>query len=184
MRQGCLVRGETLEMWVMDEHRIGLKPLLRRIWATRGQRPIVRIQPRYQWLYLYAFAHPNTGRSFYLLMPTVSIVAFSIALSEFATFVGASTQRQILILLDKAGWHVSPDVERPTGVGLRFLPAYSPELQPAEHLWQLTDVPLVNRWFATLDDLESALAQRCSWLQDQFDLVRSTTRFHWWPALV
>src|SRR5258708_24117729 len=98
MRQGCLVRGETLEMWVMDKHRIGLMPLLGRIWAPRGQRPIVRIQPRYQWLYLYAFAHPNTGRSFYLLMPTVSIVAFSIALSEFATFVGASTQRQILIL--------------------------------------------------------------------------------------
>src|SRR5579859_7656674 len=99
MRQGCHLRGQTLEMWVMDEHRIGLKPLLRRIWAPRGQRPIVRIQPRYPWLYLYAFAHPNTGRSFYLLMPTVSSVAFSIALSEFAAFVGATAQRQILILL-------------------------------------------------------------------------------------
>jgi transposase len=184
MWRGCLVRGERLEMWVMDEHRIGLKPLLRRIWAPRGQRPIVRVQPRYQWLYLYAFAHPNTGRSFYLLMPTVSIVVFSVALAEFATFVGASAKQQILILLDKAGWHTSPEVERPAGVGLRFLPAYSPELQPAEHLWQLTDVPLVNRWFASLDDLESALAQRLSWLQDQFDLVRSTTQFHWWPALV
>jgi transposase len=167
-------------MWVMDEHRIGLKPLLRRIWAPRGQRPIVRSQPRYQWLYLYAFAHPNSGRSFYLLMPTLSIVAFSIALSQFAAFVGASAQRHILILLDKAGWHVSPAVERPTGLALRFLPAYSPELQPAEHLWHLTDVPLVNRWFATLDDLESALAQRCSWLQDHLDLVRSATNFHWW----
>lgn len=117
-------------------------------------------------------------------MPTVSIVAFSIALAQFATFVDASAQRQILILLDKAGWHVSPEVERPTGVGWRFLPLYSPELQPAEHLWQLTDVPLVNRWFASLGDLEGALAQRCTWLQDQLDLVRSTTLFHWWPALV
>lgn len=173
-----------MEMWVMDEHRIGLKPLLRRIWAPRGQRPIVRIQPRYQWLYLYAFAHPNSGRSFYLLMPSISIVAFSIALSEFADFVGASAQRQILILLDKPGWHVSPVAERPARVGLRFLPAYSPELQPAEHLWRLTDVPLDNRWVATLDDLESTLAQHCSWLQDQFHLVRSTTCFHWWPAYV
>src|SRR5258706_8693026 len=162
MHQGHQVHGQTLEMWVMDEHRIGLKPVLRRIWAPRGQRPVVRIHPRYQWLYLYAFAHPNTGRSFYLLMPSVSIVAFSIALAEFADFVGASAQRQILILLDKAGWHVSPDVERPTGIGLRFLPAYSPELQPAENLWQLTDMPLVNRWFASLDVLSSALALRCS----------------------
>jgi transposase len=168
----------------MDEHRIGLKPLLRRIWSPRGQRPVVSVQPRYEWLYLYAFAHPNSGRSFYLLMPTVSIDAFSIALAEFATFAGASTQQQRLILLDRAGWHLSPQVERPTGVGLRFLPAYSPELQPAEHLWHLTDVPLVNRWFPTLDALETALAQRCAWLQDQFDLVRSTTLFHWWPARV
>jgi transposase len=182
MWQGCLGRGQALEMWVMDEHRIGLKPLLRRIWAPCGQRRIVRIQPRYEWL--YAFAHPNSGRSFYLLMPTVSIVAFSIALSEFATFVGANTHRHILLLLDKAGWHISPEVEKPTGVGLRFLPAYSPELQPAEHLWQLTDVPLVNHWFAALDDLETALAERCSWLQDQHALLRSTTLFHGWPALV
>jgi hypothetical protein len=45
-------------MWVMDEHRIGLQPVLRRIWAKRGQRSIIPIHPRYEWLYIYAFAHP------------------------------------------------------------------------------------------------------------------------------
>ena len=24
----------------MDEHRIGLKPIIRRVWAPKGQRPI------------------------------------------------------------------------------------------------------------------------------------------------
>ena len=181
MQQGQQRHGRSLSVWVMDEHRIGLKPVLRWIWSLRGQRPIVQIHPRYQWLYIYAFAQPSTGRSFYLLMPTVSIDAFSVALHEFVTCVGCDEARQVLLLLDNAGWHASPKVQRPPGLALRFLPPYSPELQPAEHLWQLTDAPLVNRCFDTLDDLEAALIDHCSWLEQQFDLVRSATCFDWWP---
>src|SRR5215475_3475979 len=154
MYQGAKLAGQALEAWVMDEHRIGLKPILRRIWSPRGQRPMVSIAPRYQWLYIYAFAQPITGRSFYLLMPTVSIEAFSIALQEFAQAIDLDAQRRVHLLLDNAGWHISPQVSRPSGVRLHFLPSYSPELQPAEHLWQLTDVPLFNRCFDTLDDLD------------------------------
>lgn len=165
----------------MDEHRIGLKPVLRRIWAPRGQRPTVRIRPRYEWLYIYAFAHPNSGRSFYLLMPTVSIDAFSIALQEFANFLCLTDAHQILLLVDNAGWHTSPKVTCPSHLALRFLPPYSPELQPAEHLWQFTDTPLVNRCFDSLDDLEIVMVDHCRWLQDQTALIRSSTLFSWWP---
>ena len=167
----------------MDEHRIGLKPVLRRIWAPRGQRPVVRIHPRYEWLYIYAFAHPNTGRSFYLLMPTVSIDAFSIALEHFAAFLNPTPQHEILLLLDNAGWHISPKVQRPDQIGFRFLPAYSPELQPAEHLWPLTDKPLANHCFESLDDLEQVLVGHCCWLQQQTAIVRSATLFNWWPSI-
>jgi hypothetical protein len=30
----------VIEIWAMDEHRIGLKPIMRRIWAPKGERPI------------------------------------------------------------------------------------------------------------------------------------------------
>ncbi len=33
----------AVELWATDEHRIGLKPLLRRAWAPIGSRPIVRV---------------------------------------------------------------------------------------------------------------------------------------------
>ena len=29
----------AVEVWAMDEHRIGLQPVLRRVWAPRGHRP-------------------------------------------------------------------------------------------------------------------------------------------------
>lgn len=165
----------------MDEHRIGLKPIIRRVWAKRGQRPTVLVYPRYQWLYVYAFVQPTTGRTFWLLMPSVSVDAFEAALAAFADFVGAGHDKLVRLLVDCAGWHTSPRLQRPPNLSLYFLPPYSPELQPAEHLWALSDAPLVNQYFQNLDQLEDVQAQRCNWLQDHPDIVRSTTNFHWWP---
>lgn len=167
----------------MDEHRLGLKPIMRRIWALPGQRPVIPVQPRYQWLYLYSFVQPTTGRSFWLVMPSVSISAFSVALTHFAAFVGAGPARHIDLVLDNAGWHTSPVVRWPMGIRPDFLPAYSPELQPVEHVWRLSDLPLANRRFDTLDDLEAVLIDRCTWLQDQPELIRSTTHFYWWSTV-
>ncbi len=177
-------RPEGVEFWAMDEHRIGLKPILRRTWAKRGQRPVVLVNHRYQWSYVYGFVQPRTGRSFYLLMPTVSIPAFSAALQEFARFCGAGPDRHIFLLMDRAGWHTSQHVHCPSAIHPCFLPAYSPELQPAEHLWPLTNTPLANRCFASLDELEAVQAERCNWLQDHPELIRSATCFHWWPDVV
>lgn len=84
----------------------------------------------------------------------------------------------------RAGWHSSVRLRVPEHVHLLFLPPYSPELQPAEHLWPLTNSVLVNRHFASIDDLEDAQAERCVALQARRDLVRSTTLFHWWPQRI
>ena len=72
----------------------------------------------------------------------------------------------------------------PEHVHLLFLPPHSPELQPAEHLWPLTNTVLVNRHFASIDELEDAQAERCVALHACPDLVRSTTLFHWWPKRI
>jgi DDE superfamily endonuclease len=60
------------------------------------------------------------------------------------------------IVLDRAGWHTSLRLRVPNHVYLHFLPSYSPELQPAEHLWPLTNAPLINRHFSSIEDLEEA----------------------------
>ncbi len=46
----------------MDEHRIGLKPILRGVWAPRGERPIALGHHRYEWLYVWGFVEPGDGR--------------------------------------------------------------------------------------------------------------------------
>jgi hypothetical protein len=51
----------------MDEHRLGLKPVLRRIWSRRGERPHATVHHRYRWLYLSGFVHPASGRVLWYL---------------------------------------------------------------------------------------------------------------------
>lgn len=174
----------TVELWAVDEHRIGLKPLLRRVWTPAGARPHALVQHRFAWLWLVGFVHPASGRTVFHLASGVSIELFETELAAFAQQVGAGPHKQIVLVLDQAGWHTSPTLRVPEHVHLLFLPPYSPELQPAEHLWPLTNTALINRHFADLDALEDAQARRCVALQRRRDLIRSTTRFHWWPLRI
>ena len=174
----------TVEVWATDEHRIGLKPILRRVWAPRGKRPVAPVQHRYEWRYLVGFVHPASGRTVFHLATTVSIPLFEVELAAFARDVGASPTKQIVLVLDRAGWHTSLTLRVPEHLHLLFLPPYSPELQPAEHLWPLTNAALVNRHFATIDKLEDAQATRCLALQHQPERIRSATLFPWWPQRI
>jgi transposase len=173
-----------IEPWAVDEHRIGLKPILHKVWCFDGQRPLAPVQHRYDWRYLVGFVHPASGRAVFHLASSVSIPLFEAELAAFAREVGAGPHKQVVLVLDRAGWHTSPRLRVPEHVHLLFLPPYSPELQPAEHLWPLTNTALANTHFATIDDLEEAQAQRCVALQARPDLIRSTTRFHWWPQRI
>jgi DDE superfamily endonuclease len=174
----------TVDLWAMDEHRVGLKPILRKVWAFDGQRPIAPVQHRYEWRYASGYVHPASGRTPWHLGTTVSIDPFRVGLEAFARRAGAGPGKQIVLALDRAGWHASPKLRVPDHVHLLFLPAFSPELQPAEHLRALSDAALINRHFKAIDELEDAQAERCVALQARPDLVRSTTLFSWWPRRV
>jgi DDE superfamily endonuclease len=171
-----------VELWCMDEHRIGLKPVIRRVWMLKGHRPIIRVQHRYEWLYVYGFAHPESGDTHWLLLPSVNVEVFTIALEQFAQAVGACPDRRIILVLDRAGWHSSQTLVVPDGIQLVFLPPYSPELQPCERLWPLSNEAIANRRFETLDELQEVQAQRCVALQNNPTCIRHATLFHWWPT--
>lgn len=166
----------------MDEHRLGLQPILRRVWAPRGQRPVAIVHPRSASVYLYAFVQPVSGCTHWLVLPTVNAALFSAALASFAAATMVSASQRVLLVLDGAGYHTARDVVVPDGIELAFLPPYSPELQPAERLWAVTDEVLANRYFADLDALEEVLVAHCALLLRQPQLIQSHTCFHWWKA--
>lgn len=58
--------------------------------------------------------------------------------------------KKIALVLVRAEWHTSLRLRVPDHVYLHFLPSYFPQQQPAEHLWPLTNAPLINRHFASM----------------------------------
>jgi hypothetical protein len=49
--------------------------------ASRGHRPVIRVQQRYEWLYVYTFVQPQIGASPWLrLADRVNVEVFRIAL--------------------------------------------------------------------------------------------------------
>lgn len=115
-----------------------------------------------------------------MLLPQVNTSIFNLALQEFARDVGAGADKQVI---DGAGWHTSEEVVVPQGLHLMKLPAYSPELQPAEKLWTLSNEGIANRHFANLDELEEAQVERCRVLLEQPALISAYTLFSWWPRV-
>ncbi|MEO0852810.1 MAG: IS630 family transposase [Cyanobacteria bacterium J06648_11] len=170
-----------MDVWAFDEHRLGLQPIVRKVWAPIAERPIAPVNPRYQWTYLYGFVHPQTGVTEWLILPRVNVEWFNRALKEFASAVGAGADKRILLVLDGAGWHRSHHLEVPEGIHLEFLPPYSPQLQPAERLWSLADEAIANQCFDSLDELEDMLAARCCQLLECQQQIQALTYYHWWP---
>ena len=166
----------------MDEHRIGLKPIARGVWAPVGERPIALGHHRFEWLYVTGFVEPATGQTVWNVANAVCKEMFELILADFAKSVGVGANKRIVLQIDNAGWHGPENLAVPDGIRLVFQPAHSPELQPAEHLWAFVDEPLANCCFATIESLNQALGNRCVVLTQQPDMIRDSTLFHWWPC--
>lgn len=164
----------------MDEHRVGLKPVLRRVWIPWWDIATAKVHWRFEWVWVYGFVHPASGRTYWWLLPRVNIDLFNQVLADFAQHFGLGPNKHILLCVDQAGWHTSDQVVLPEGLHLELLPSYSPELQPAERLWSIVDEPIANRTFEKIEDLEQSLYDRCRVLLKQCDLIRGLTNFHWW----
>src|SRR4051812_26080478 len=72
----------------------------------------------------------------------VSTGAMTLFLAELARVVPPGTHA--VLVLDRAGWHVSGDLIVPANLTLVHLPPYSPELNPVERVWRY----LRERWLS------------------------------------
>ena len=71
----------------MDEHRWGLKPIPSRIWAQIGENLTADVNWKYQWLWLYGFVAPQSGQTYFQILPYVNKKLFLRVLEDFAIVV-------------------------------------------------------------------------------------------------
>jgi transposase len=85
---------------------------------------------------------PSTGESFVLLLPRTTGACLAAFLQAFRRAV---PERRIAFVLDGSGSHTSQRVAWPDDLMPVPLPAYSPELNPAERLFERLRRALANQ---------------------------------------
>lgn len=151
--------GQPVRLWVMDEMRSGLHTVARRVWGLSGVRPVVTVQQKYEWQYVYGALEVggnNAAHCWYA--PTVDLEHNKGFLAELATSDPTSIH---VIIYDGAGFHHRdghPDL--PPNLRIINLPPYSPELNPVEKLWDILRDAICNRIFSTIEELQVALTAK------------------------
>ena len=146
--------------------RLGQKNALVRQWARRGSRPRQPKDQRYQSLYLFGAICPARGTGAALVLPWANTQAMQAHLWEISRNVAPGAHA--VLLLDRAGWHMTAKLKVPKNITLLFLPSRAPELNPVENLWQfLRQIYLPNRVFETYQDILDAACEAWNNIIDQ-----------------
>lgn len=162
-------------MWFEDEARFGQQGSLAKVWARRGSRPRAVKQTGFEWLYVLATVCPSNGRTAGLLSPYIDAKIINIFLQRFSKQLPDDVHA--VLIWDQAGFHKSKGVTVPENISIINLPAYSPELNPVENLWQyFRSHYWSNRSYNGYDDLREAAVE--AWQKAALDseLIKSVCR--------
>jgi transposase len=138
------------------------------------------VAPDYEWLWIYGAAHPSSGKSFWLSLPSFDGELTQLFLDEFAKANGVEG-KQIILCWDGAPAHRAKSLPVPERITLVNYPAYTPELNPAERLWPLLKEGVANESFKDLDALEKRVCRRVRKLCEKPEEISSRLNYHWWP---
>jgi hypothetical protein len=160
-----------------DEGRFGLMGRPRRCWAPRHVRPVVGARLERQFTYAFAAVSPHDGVMDSLILPWVNAETMSLFL---ATVAERHADEFIVMVMDQAGWHIAGDLIVPANMRLVYLPPYSPELNPAEHLWEsLRENHFGNIVSSSLDAVEATLTAGLCAMEADLLQTQKLTGFNW-----
>lgn len=133
-----------IKVFFQDEARFGQKGTKSKQWAAKGERPERPCQDEFANGYIFGAVEPKNGLHHFLVTTDVCTEFMQHFLNTFSKSLGRGVHA--MMVLDRAGWHRTPNLKVPSNVTLDFLPAYSPDLNPAENLWDfMKDNFLCNR---------------------------------------
>jgi hypothetical protein len=149
-----------------------------RQWARRGTRPRQPADQRYKSLYLFGAICPARGTGAALALPFADTEAMQLHLDEISLHVAEAAHA--VLLLDRAGWHTTAELDVPDNMTLIFLPSRAPELNPTENIWQyLRQNWLSNRIFDSYDAIVDAACEAWRKLLADPDVITSIGMRDW-----
>lgn len=165
-----------IDIWFQDESRIGQQGSINRIWHSKGQRPRLIRQQQFEYAYIDDAICPSRGESVGLALPVADTQGMRLHLEEISKVV--PTGRHAVVVMDGTGWH-QPSLNL-WNVSILKLPAYSPELNPVEQVWQwLKSRYLSNRCYQGYDQIIDAICHAWCCFAEQPELIKSIGNRDW-----
>jgi transposase len=133
VKKNAAAEGRTIVF--VDESGLSERPHRVRTWAPRGQTPVLQLA--FNWKRLSVIAGVTVWTFYFRLYPgTIK----SPQIVDFLRHLRRQLRRNLLVIWDGLKAHrsrlVHQYVEKSDGnLRLAFLPAYAPELNPAEYVW-------------------------------------------------
>ena len=152
-----------------------------RVWALKGQTPIVRSDPSRKKVCFYGTLNLLTGKVIVTRTETMDSVATA---EHLEAVLAAYPENPLLLLWDRAKWHGGEAVRQVLAAHPRLevmkLPVAAPDLNPQEHVWKATRREVshnhqVVKLPSLADDFEAYLTENT--------FPSSTLAFHGYHAL-
>ena len=158
-----------------DEGRFGRVSIPKRSWAPMGVRPKVNRQIVREAFYVYTAVCPSKGKMSSLILPYANTDMMNLFLQQvsddFKDF-------EVIMQIDQAGWHKSNDLKCPENIHLIEQPAYSPELNPVEHIWEeIREKALFNETFDNMEQVMDKVVLGLNNLAGNPEKLKSMTYF-------
>lgn len=145
-----------MNLYFQDESRFGLMTKQKRVLVSKGVKPTGKFQHSYKWLWLWGCFSPITGDSFYWETTCVGNGIFEGFLEDFSQ---KRPEEFKILFIDNAGFHACQNITVPDNVKLINIPAYAPELNPAEKVWQWMKDKVSMKFFNSAKELQGMITE-------------------------
>lgn len=171
-----------VRLMFQDEARFGRMSDPRSCWAPAPHRPVVNLAMIREFRYEYAAVSPWDGCLDFMTADKMNTDNMSRFLSQASQ---AHQDEFIVMVLDGASSHKSKELKIPNNVSLILLPPYSPELNPAEQIWNvLRRDHFANRVFDSLDAATEQAERGLSMMAANKSAIRQLTNWPWISAIL
>jgi len=166
-------------MVLIDESGFMLQPVVRRTWAPKGQTPIQYSWDRHDRLsVITAITVSPVRQRFGLYFRIHGHNITFVEVMAFLTLVHYRLRRKFILVLDRLNAHRKAvrllQAAHPDWFEVLWLPAYAPELNPVEMVWNHTKyTDLANFIPEDVDDLHRAVDISLNSTRTQSHLIRS-----------
>lgn len=159
-RKFTMLKKDDLLMF-LDEASVKQHPDLQPKWVLKGSKEFVETLGNHAKVHIFGAISHALGKAFHIKSKKLNSDVFI----EFVKHLMAINPTKHLVLVaDNAPWHTSKKVQNfldsvKDKVEVLWLPAYSPDFNPIEHLWKFMKSIVSNFFFSTMKELNNALTE-------------------------